>query len=295
MERYWNTQGIVLKNYPIGENHLGCLIATENRGNLQVILHGGASAKGKLRRGSEVLSEHRFFLYEDPKKSSIKVTDLDNSIQLDLLRNSLIGYTCATLGAEIMIHIHTEQSPEIYRLFSGLLRGLEQVEAHRSNEGILTQDKNSYQSFKEITPTNSDTNRPYKKVVNSLSITSVYLWKLMQTIGILPDLYTCVDTEELLQDQPSHLYSLSMSGFVNIGTDSGGVSKELSYSKSNLIALIFPGIKVVRWIIDQTYSRAFVEPLPDLTLPSLTLLSAQIIEHYLGRKLKSLEMLRSLI
>lgn len=295
MERNWITQGIVLKQHPIGENHLGCLIATEYRGNVQVILHGAASAKGKLRRGSEILSEHRFYLYEDPKNSSIKVTDVDNSIQLDLLRNSLIGYTCATLGAEIMIHLHTENSPDIYRLFSGLLRGLEQVEALRSNEGDLSQDKNGRHNYIDITLTNSDTNRPYKKVVNSLSITSVFLWKLMETLGILPDLYTCVDSEEPLEDQTSHYYSLTMSGFVNIAKSNGRVINELLEARPNLLTLLFPGIKVVRWIIEQSFSRASVEPLPDIALPSLTLLSAEIIEHYLGRKLKSLDMLRGLM
>lgn len=293
MERNWITQGIVLKTYPIGENHLGCLIATPNRGNVQVILHGGASSKGKLRRGAEILSEHTFYLYEDPQKSSIKVTDLDNSFQLDKLRNSLIGYTCAILGAEMLIHLHTEGSPEVYGLFSGLLDNLEKVEISQlenQEQNNLRRKQDDQSKFQ------SDlTNTRYKKVLNSLSITSVFLWKLMDLVGILPDVFACIDSGDPLEDHGTHYYSHSKSGFVNLSPRSLEMTDDLSSWKSTLIPLGYPGIIVVRWILDQSFQRAMVEPLPDTIVPSLTLMAAEIIEHFMGRKLKSLEMLRGLM
>ena len=265
MDRNWITEGIILKTFPIGDQHRGVVLCTPEKGNISVIAHGSGSPRGKLRNATIPLASGTFYLYEDPGRNSIKITDLDLRKVPEGLRSDLNGFYAASLTAEVLLYGHgASENPELFSLFSQALDVIDDF-VQRKQEPAISQ-----------------------KLRNLTTILIAFLWKYLETCGVYPDTSSCARTEEPILPRTPGYYSLREGGFI------GKNFPSLSHEDQGWVAVPAPGITILDWFLEKPFLRIQAEPLPQPPIGALLNLGIILVERFIDRSLKSAQVFRSL-
>jgi len=123
--RSFRTEGIILKNFRFGEIHKGVTLLSPEHGILHATAYGAYSAKGKLSNITNPLCAGTFFLYRDPVKDSVKITDLDCREFFEGIRAAIVKFFTASVWLETVIKTFGGDALEVFSLLSGSLRILD--------------------------------------------------------------------------------------------------------------------------------------------------------------------------
>lgn len=136
MNRTFSTPAIILSIKPLGENNSSVTILTPERGILHTVLYGGPKSKMKslvMQWNSGII-----YLYENPEKNQIKISDFDVKNEHISFRNSLYKNFAASLAAELAIKTSCAGSYEECFLYtSGFLDGMDLCDEDQSKVGLI--------------------------------------------------------------------------------------------------------------------------------------------------------------
>ncbi|WP_162180228.1 DNA repair protein RecO [Spirochaeta lutea] len=167
MSRSRTVKAIILKTYPLGEQHRGVVFVTPDRGILRAIAHGAASPRGKLRSAAIPFARGILFLYEDPVRNSIKLTDADIEEYHPGLRESYEALGIASLWAELALSSHMEgDNSQVFYLLQDALLLL-------SGFGYARDDGH---------------------ISRILTLGTLFLWRFIAIAGLMPDLQVCSES-----------------------------------------------------------------------------------------------------
>ena len=179
MNRNSETDVIILKNSRIGDIHKGVTMLSPQQGLLSAIAHGAYSQKGKLRGVTNPFCYGRCYLYTDPVKKSIKITDLSVNDFFSGLRESVTRFYSASLWAELVLKTFGGGA-ESDRLFALLLDALRALDSATDFRPVSIQ----------------------------------FLWRYLETAGLQPELDTCGDCGAELAADSRRYYDPRQAGFV---------------------------------------------------------------------------------
>ncbi len=179
MNRNSATDVIILKNSRIGDIHKGVTMLTPQQGLLSAIAHGAYSQKGKLRGVTNPFCYGHCYLYTDPVKKSIKITDLSVNDFFSGLRESVTRFYSASLWAELVLKTFGGGA-ESDRLFTLLLDALRALDSAADFRPVSIQ----------------------------------FLWRYLETAGLQPELGVCADCGAGLAADSRRYYEPRQTGFV---------------------------------------------------------------------------------
>jgi DNA repair protein RecO (recombination protein O) len=170
----------VLKNNRIGEIHKGVTMLTVDDGLLSAIAHGAYSQKGKLRGTTNLFCTGTVYLYTDPVRDSVKITDFDVERYFSSIREDLSRFYTASLWAESVLKTFATGG-DSSRLFVLLVDALSQLDASPPERAPL------------------------------LSIH--FIWRFLELSGSQPDLDHCARSGDALDETQPVYYSSRDAGF----------------------------------------------------------------------------------
>ena len=180
MNRSHSTRAIVLKNSRIGEIHKGVVMLTADSGLVSAIAHGAYSQKGKLRGTTNLFCTGTVYLYTDPVRDSVKITDFDVSEFYSPIRDELGRFYTASLWAETVLKTYGTGG-ESEHLFGLLLSALDELSSRPSADAPL--------------------------------VSIHYFWRFLRLSGTQPDIEHCARTGEPFADGEPAFYSPMDEGF----------------------------------------------------------------------------------
>mgnify|MGYP001060040846 CR=1 FL=1 len=180
MERRHTTPAIILRAYRIGEIHRGVVMLTPDEGLVRAIAHGALSQKGKLRGSTVPVTLGDCFLYNDPVRQSVKITDMRPTEHHVGLREDIKRFYTASLWTELILQTYAAggSTGELFHLFTESLRLLD----HGNGD-----------------------------VADRISIQ--FLWRFLALAGSRPDLEVCACSGEALSRDESIYYTAVEQGF----------------------------------------------------------------------------------
>ena len=100
---------------------------TPDEGLVRAIAHGANTAKGKLRGSTVPFCSGRAYLYSNPAKQSIKITDMDATEFFSGIRGDLKKFYTASLWAELILKTFASGGAEagLFGLFRSALGELD--------------------------------------------------------------------------------------------------------------------------------------------------------------------------
>ena len=125
MGRNFRTEAVILRNNRFGEIHKGVTLLSPDYGLLSAVAYGAYSAKGKLRSITNPLCTGTAFLYRDPVKDSLKITDMDCREFFEGIRGSLVKFFTASVWMEVVLKTFGGDADEVFPLLTGCLRLLD--------------------------------------------------------------------------------------------------------------------------------------------------------------------------
>ena len=136
MNRSSSTSAIVLSLRPLGENNSSVTLLTPEEGIVYAVLYGGP--KSRLRSLVSQWNSGKVWLYENPEKNQIKISDFEvTNFHASFSQNLFKSYA-ASLAAELAIKTRCGGSAEqCHRLVSGFLDGMELCNEEQSRLGLL--------------------------------------------------------------------------------------------------------------------------------------------------------------
>jgi DNA repair protein RecO (recombination protein O) len=123
--RNFRTEGIVLKNNRFGEIHKGVTLLSPEHGIMSAAAYGAYAAKGKLRGITNPLCAGTFFLYRDPVKDAVKITDMDCREFFEGIRTAIVKFFTASVWLETVLKTFGGDAPETFSLLHTSLRLLD--------------------------------------------------------------------------------------------------------------------------------------------------------------------------
>ncbi|TVR02842.1 MAG: DNA repair protein RecO [Spirochaetaceae bacterium] len=138
MSRSSTTEVVILRNGRIGEIHKNVWMLSPDLGLISAIAHGAYSQKGKLRGVTNPFSFGRCYLYTDPVKKSVKITDLAVHEFFPGLREDVAKFYTASLWAELVLRTFGGGG-ESGTLFSLLVESLHALDATTGFEPVTVQ------------------------------------------------------------------------------------------------------------------------------------------------------------
>lgn len=155
MNRTQTTNAIVLNLHPLGENNANVTLLTEDKGIVYATLYGGP--KSKLRSLVSLWNLGTIYLYENPEKKQIKISDFDVKNFHYTFSQNLYKSFAASLVAEIAIKTRCGGSNEqCFNLISGFFTGMDLCNEDQSKVGLLR-----------------------------------FLWRYLELLGVQPDATFC--------------------------------------------------------------------------------------------------------
>jgi DNA repair protein RecO (recombination protein O) len=127
--------GLVLSVRNFGEGHREIQLLAKGRGLLRAAVFGGA--KSKLKSLAAPWHSGRIWLYENPVKNSIKVTDFDVTAFRPSLRENLFKTWAASLCTELIVRTNGGDSDSLFPLVCGFLDGLDIADETEGRAGML--------------------------------------------------------------------------------------------------------------------------------------------------------------
>ena len=156
MNRSSTTEVVILRNGRIGEIHKSVSMLSPDLGLISAVAHGAYSQKGKLRGVTNPFSFGRCYLYTDPVKKSVKITDLAVHEFFPGLREDIAKFYTASLWAELVLHTFGGGG-ESATLFALLVQSLRALDSAERFEPVTVQ----------------------------------FLWRYLSVSGLQPDLEEC--------------------------------------------------------------------------------------------------------
>lgn len=138
MNRSSTTEVVILRNGRIGEIHKSVSMLSPDMGLISAVAHGAYSQKGKLRGVTNPFSFGRCYLYTDPVKQSVKITDLSVHDFFPGLREDIAKFYTASLWAELVLHTFGGGG-ESATLFALLVESLRALDAAPDFEPVTVQ------------------------------------------------------------------------------------------------------------------------------------------------------------
>lgn len=119
MNRYSSGEAIILENRRIGEIHKGVSLFTPDSGVVRAIAYGAYSHKGSLRGVTAPFVYGTVWLYHEPARSRIKLTDIDVIHMFHEIREDLLRFYSAGLWSEVVLRSFGggEATAELFGLF----------------------------------------------------------------------------------------------------------------------------------------------------------------------------------
>lgn len=124
MNRYSSGEAIILENRRIGEIHRGVSLFTPDSGVVRAIAYGAYSHKGSLRGVTVPFVHGTVWLYHEPARSRIKLTDIDVIHMFHEIREDLLRFYSAGLWSEVVLRSFGggEAACELFDLFREALQ-----------------------------------------------------------------------------------------------------------------------------------------------------------------------------
>ena len=136
MNRSTSTSAIILSLRPLGENNSSVTLLTPEAGIVYAVLYGGP--KSRLRSLVAQWNSGKVWLYENPEKNQIKISDFEVSNYHASFSQNLFKSYAAALAAELAIKTRCAGSAEqCHRLLSGFFDGMELCNEEQSRLGLL--------------------------------------------------------------------------------------------------------------------------------------------------------------
>ncbi|BDC93177.1 DNA repair protein RecO [Treponema bryantii] len=155
MNRSSSTSAIILSLKPLGENNSSVTLLTPDNGILYAVLYGGP--KSRMRSLVSQWNSGKVWLYENPEKNQIKISDFEVSNYHTSFSQNLFKSYAASLAAELAIKTRCAGSAQqCHRLVSGFLDGMELCDEEQSRLGLLR-----------------------------------FLWRYLELLGIQPQSHAC--------------------------------------------------------------------------------------------------------
>lgn len=151
MSRSFHTEGIILKNYRFGEIHKGVVFLSPREGLVDAVAFGAYSPKGKLRTVTDPLCTGTLYLYRDPVKGLVKITDMDCRSCFPGIRESVRKFFHASVFLETVLKTFGGEGPFVYGLLVEALTLLEAMPEERLTE-LLVQFLFRYLAYAGVAP-----------------------------------------------------------------------------------------------------------------------------------------------
>lgn len=180
MNRSYSTPAIILKNYRIADIHKGVVMLSRDDGLVHAIAHGAYSHRGKLRGTTNFLCAGTAYLYANPIRSTIKLTDMDVSSYFSGIREDINRFYTASLWAESIVKTQA-LGGESDRLHALLIDALTELDTRPGSAAEL--------------------------------LNIHFIWRFLLIGGMQPDLVHCAATGEFLAEGEPIYYSPGDNGF----------------------------------------------------------------------------------
>ena len=164
MNRSTSTLAIILSLKPLGENNSSVTLLTPEAGIVYAVLYGGP--KSRLRSLVAQWNSGKVWLYENPEKNQIKISDFEVLNYHASFSQNLFKSYAASLAAELAIKTRCGGSAEqCHRLLSGFLDGMELCDEEQSRVGLMR-----------------------------------FLWRYLELLGIQPVTHACTNCGKTFLD-----------------------------------------------------------------------------------------------
>lgn len=163
----------MLRSVRSGEYHKALTILTPGEGLLRAMAFGAYKGKSKLSGATEPFTEGEFFLYRNPVKEQVKISDIAPGSVHEPVRRDLKRLYTASFWAELVIKTYGGggEYEKLYRFFR---RGLEYLETVRETE------------------------------IDLLKLQ--FFWRYIEFLGMMPSLEECADCGRGMEpEEPMYL------------------------------------------------------------------------------------------
>lgn len=130
--RSWRTEALVISLSPFGEGHRSARILTPENGLLYAAVFGGS--KSRLRGLVSPWQTGTAWLYTDPVKKTVKITDFDVHFWRQGIRENLVRSWCASLCTELITRSHGNTD---WVLVNAFLDGIAVSDEDECRRGLL--------------------------------------------------------------------------------------------------------------------------------------------------------------
>lgn len=160
MNRSSSKPAIILNIKLLGENNSTVTLLTPDSGIIYATLYGGP--KSKMKSLISQFNSGNIWLYENPEKKQIKISDFEVTSYHLSFSQSLYKMYAASLAVEIIIKTHCAGSSEQgFLLLKGFLDGMDLCNEEQSRLGLIR-----------------------------------FLWRYLQLLGIQPEINICDQCEK---------------------------------------------------------------------------------------------------
>ena len=254
MNRSTSTSAIVLSLRPLGENNSSVTLLTSDNGIVYAILYGGP--KSRLRSLVSQWNSGKVWLYENPEKNQIKISDFEVVNYHPSFSQNLFKSYAASLAAEIAIKTRCAGSAsQCHRLVSGFLDGMELCDEEQSRLGLLR-----------------------------------FLWRYLELLGIQPNSHACCNCGKTFLDTRfapnavSYYNGMENSFICPDCVESGGSSQS-----GNMINVHFSAVQYLSALTVLSPSEARKLSIDQEVYGQIRQLVFFLIENSIDQKLNSIE------
>lgn len=136
MQRTFTYKALVINVKPIGENNSSITLLTEEKGIIHAVLYGGP--KSKMKSLVALWNFGNIWLYENPEKNQIKITDFEVLKYHQTFGESLYKNFAASLVCELALKTHCAGSnSQCFKLVNGFFDGMEICDDNQSKVGLM--------------------------------------------------------------------------------------------------------------------------------------------------------------
>jgi DNA repair protein RecO (recombination protein O) len=254
MNRSTSTSAIVLSLRPLGENNSSVTLLTSDNGIVYAVLYGGP--KSRLRSLVSQWNSGKVWLYENPEKNQIKISDFEVVNYHPSFSQNLFKSYAASLAAEIAIKTRCAGSAsQCHRLVSGFFDGMELCDEEQSRLGLLR-----------------------------------FLWRYLELLGIQPNSHACCNCGKTFLDTRfapnavSYYNGMENSFICPDCVESGGSSQS-----GNMINVHFSAVQYLSALTVLSPSEARKLSIDQEVYGQIRQLVFFLIENSIDQKLNSIE------
>ena len=254
MNRSSSTNAIILSLRPLGENNSSVTLLTPEDGIVYAVLYGGP--KSRLRSLVSQWNSGKVWLYENPEKNQIKISDFEVVNYHPSFSQNLFKSYAASLAAEIAIKTRCAGSAaQCHRLVSGFYDGMELCDEEQSRLGLLR-----------------------------------FLWRYLELLGIQPNSHACCNCGKTFLDTRfapnavSYYNGMENSFICPDCVESGGSSQS-----GNMINVHFSAVQYLSALTVLSPSEARKLSIDQEVYGQIRQLVFFLIENSIDQKLNSIE------